>query len=752
MRWRLSGGAHRGSVVLISALAGITVFVLVAGGQASAAGSPLEAVGSVEQLQVTGARPGSKVKLLLRGERIERKRAGSLGGLLFRQLKPGAGYSVRAGGVETKAVRVLTRRARPPSRSGYRQKLPAGGYGYLETRDGTELAINVHLPGPASEGPYPTLVEYSGYGYADPAGPQSGIGPVANLLGFAVVDVNMRGTGCSGGAFDYFERLQALDGYDVIETVARQPWVLNGQVGMLGISYGGISQLFVAATRPPSLAAITPLSVIDDSQTTLYPGGILNTGFALAWAQDRVDDSQPAGPDSGQGWAWKRIEEGDAICERNQQLHTAAVDLIAKTRRNNYYRPKVADPLAPIKFVDRIEVPVFLACQWTDEQTGGHCPALAGRFSGTDRRWFTFVNGTHADSLDPETFNRLYDFLELYVAERRPNLPPAAKASAPVLYSSVMGVDGVELPEDPIQAEPDYASALAAFERLRPYRILFDNGAGDEAGKPVPGFERSFNSFPPRRTKARSWYLASDGRLRDHPRGRGADQFKWAPGARPPTSFTGDTGSGKNGLWTDSPSYEWSQNAGGRSLAYVSSRLKADAGVLGAGEVQIWVRSRARNVDLQATVSEVRPDGMETFVQSGWLRTGARKLDRAESELTTPEPSLRKRDERTLPKGRWVKVRIPLYYEGHVYRRDSRIRVAISAPGGDQPIWAFAETSPDGKPWVAIARSRKLPSRLVLPVVPRLRAPTPLPPCPGLRGQPCRDYEPIENKSFRAAG
>ena len=108
----------------------------------------------------------------------------------------------------------------------------------------------------------------------------------------------MRGTGCSGGAFDYFERLQALDGYDVIETVARQPWALNHRVGMLGISYGGISQLFVAATRPPSLAAIAPLSVIDSTLTTLYPGGILNTGFALSWAEDRVERrrSPPARP------------------------------------------------------------------------------------------------------------------------------------------------------------------------------------------------------------------------------------------------------------------------------------------------------------------------------------------------------------------------------------------------------------------------------------------------------------------------
>ena len=43
--------------------------------------------------------------------------------------------------------------------------------------------------------------------------------------------MNMRGTGCSGGAFDYFEPLQGLDGYDVIETVARQPWVLHHASG-----------------------------------------------------------------------------------------------------------------------------------------------------------------------------------------------------------------------------------------------------------------------------------------------------------------------------------------------------------------------------------------------------------------------------------------------------------------------------------------------------------------------------------------
>ena len=71
-------------------------------------------------------------------------------------------------------------------------------------------------------------------------------------MGFAVVDVNMRGTGCSGGAFDFFEPLQSLDGYDVIETIAHQPWVRDHKVGMMGISYGGISQLFTAQLNPPT--------------------------------------------------------------------------------------------------------------------------------------------------------------------------------------------------------------------------------------------------------------------------------------------------------------------------------------------------------------------------------------------------------------------------------------------------------------------------------------------------------------------
>jgi uncharacterized protein len=726
---------------------------------------PFRAHGSVEQVYVTGLHPRARMTLVNRkGREVATKRADGLGGLLFRHVKPGTGYRVRraGGGAKSGPLRVVSTRPAPPNTDVYNQQIPSDGYGYLKTRDGTKLAINVHPPQDVTNvapgvdppqvpaGPTPTLIEYSGYGYANPDGPTNGIAILANLMGFTVVDVNMRGTGCSGGAFDFFEPLQNLDGYDVIETIARQPWVLHHKVGMMGISYGGISQLFTAQLDPPHLAAISPLSVIDQTQTTLYPGGILNTGFAVAWAKERQDEAKPASPNGGQAWAYQRIQEGDQTCKANQALHGEAANLLAKIRKNNHYKPKVADPLSPITFVHKIDVPVYMACQWTDEQTGGHCPTLAEHMTGTRRKWFTFTNGTHSDSLDPETFNRWYDFLQLYVAKQAPITRSAAiQAAGPVIYQEAMGIPGVTMPPDPIQQQPTYAGALKAFEALKPIRILFDNGAGGSSpGQPKPGFERSFGRFPIPGVKGKSWFLSTKGTLRGKRAARRhANSFRWDAHARSLTDFTGDTGSG--GLWTATPDYHWEQNPSGSAVSYLTRPLRKDTTVIGAGAVHLWVRSSKPNVDLQATVTEVRPDGKETFVQGGWVRGNERKLDRRKSTPLEPVLSLRKSAVSPLPRDRFVKVTIPLYYEGHAYRAGSRIRVMISAPNGDQPIWSFSETRPKGHARVSIAYSKHMRSRLTLPVVPGVNVPTGLPPCPGLRGEPCRDYKPFTNRKAK---
>lgn len=748
----------------VGVVAALLVCALSSG--TAAADPSFKAHGSVEQVYATGATPGTKASLVdSSGKTVATRSVSALGGLLFRNVKPGSGYRVRVGSEQSEPLTVLTTQPAPPSTDIYNQTIPTSGYGYLTTRDGTKLAINVHPPQDVSSalpvgylppapppGPSPTLIEYSGYGYANPAGPTNGISIIANIMGFTVVDVNMRGTGCSGGAFDFFEPLQNLDGYDVIETVARQPWVAHNKVGMMGISYGGISQLFTAQLQPPSLAAISPLSLIDSTQTTLYPGGVLNTGFAVDWAKERAKEAQPAGEKAGQAWAYKRVQEGDQVCKDNQVLHADAADLIGKIRENNHYRPKVADPLSPVTFVDKIKVPTFVACQFEDEQTGGHCPTLAEHMTGTNKKWFTFTNGTHVDSLDPETYNRWYDFLKLYVAQEAPATDSAQiQSTAPLVYQAAMGIDGVTLPPDPIQQEPTYEGALSAFEKLQPIRLLFDNGAGgSNPGEPYPGFEQSFPSFPIPGTSGRSWYMASGGALTDkRPAKRAAESFTWDAHARPLTNFKGDTAGGENGLWTATPPYKWENPPPGSALSYVTSPLSQPATVIGAGAVRAWVRSSKRNVDLQVTISEVRPDGKEVFVQGGWLRADERKLDAAKSKPLEPMLSLRARDVRPMPRKRFVKVTIPLYYQGHVYRSGSRIRVTISAPNGDQPIWAFGEASPKGKATVAIAHSKRMPSSLTLPVVPGVNVTTGLPPCPGLRAEPCREYKPFVNRKTK---
>jgi predicted acyl esterase len=777
----------RTAAVLLAVFSLVLVCLATVAGpqaQAQAAGkSGFTAHGSARQVYATGLPAGAQVSLLdSKGKALKHQRADQQGGVLFRHVPAGKGYRVREdkNGQTSGRLTVHTNSPKQWNKSIYDQSIPSDGYGYLATRDGTKLAYTVHPPtNPAGVGgqplpipptdatpPYPTLIEYSGYGYADPSGPTNGIAVIANTMGFAVVDIQMRGTGCSGGAFDFFEPLQSIDGYDIVETVARQPWVKGGKVGMMGISYGGISQLFTAQTRPPHLAAISPLSTIDATATTLYPGGNLNTGFAVAWAKERQAEAQPAGTGAHgtQPYAEQRVTDGDTTCRDNQALHGEAASLIGKIRDNNHYRPKVADPLDPVSFVHKINVPTFMACQFEDEQTGGHCPALVRHFTGTKKKWFTFTNGAHIDSLDPETLNRLYDFLELYVADQAPALNSAElRAAAPVIYQQAMGIpanDPITLPADPVQEQPTYDAALAEFEKAKPVRVLFDNGAGSspsgtsQPGDPYPGFERSFSSLPVPGTKAMSWYLGRGSALHAHaPAKPSVDRYRSNPRALPGTDFDGATGTG--GLWGNASqwSWDWKQRAKGTAVSYVSAPLTKDVTTVGAGAVQLWVRSSTSDVDLQATISEVR-DGHETFVQSGWMRGSERKLAtgrdnimKQPSTLLEPIPTLRASDARPMPRHRYTKVVVPLYFQGHGYRAGSRIRVTISAPGGEQPIWSFAQARPLGKTaLVRVVSSRAHPSRLVLPVVPGISIDSGPPACPGLRNEPCRDYVPFTNR------
>ena len=192
----------------------------------------------------------------------------------------------------------------------------------------------------------------------------------------------------------------------------------------------------MASTQPPSLAAITPLSVLDDATaSTLYPGGILNTGFALDWSDERESDSQPY----GQGWEQGIVDGGDTECEANQLVRLQNTDAHALIEDNPFYVAELADPIAPDLLVDRINVPVFLAGAWQDEQTGGHFPVMLDRFTSSPALYATMMNGSHTESIaNPAIFERMVEFVELYVAKRAPQMG-AAGLVGPIISNALTG-------------------------------------------------------------------------------------------------------------------------------------------------------------------------------------------------------------------------------------------------------------------------------------------------------------------------
>lgn len=82
--------------------------------------------------------------------------------------------------------------------------------------------------------------------------------------GFTSIRVDIRGTGDSDGIlYDEYTEQEQLDGIEIIEWIASQPWS-NGHVGMIGKSWGGFNGLQLAARQPEALKAVISLCSTDD--------------------------------------------------------------------------------------------------------------------------------------------------------------------------------------------------------------------------------------------------------------------------------------------------------------------------------------------------------------------------------------------------------------------------------------------------------------------------------------------------------
>ncbi len=171
----------------------------------------------------------------------------------------------------------------------------------ITVRDGTEIGAAIYAP--EGSGRHPALLAASPYRYdnnALPAGPQflwRETGPIELYVssGYAYVHMDVRGSGKSGGEFEFLGENEQRDLYDVIEWIASRPWS-NGKVGGLGQSYFCMSQWWMGIMAPPALACLGAYDGLNDPyRASCYQGGIPGQFIpGYWWNQNRIINRFPA--------------------------------------------------------------------------------------------------------------------------------------------------------------------------------------------------------------------------------------------------------------------------------------------------------------------------------------------------------------------------------------------------------------------------------------------------------------------------
>ena len=189
----------------------------------------------------------------------------------------------------------------------------------------------------------------------------------------------------------------------------------------------------------------------------------------------------------------------------------------------------------------------------------------------------------------------------------------------------------------------------------------------------------------------------------------------------------------------------WTRFDDEQRVAFQTEPLEEPLVVSGSGHVELWLAPGTEDTAVQVTLTEIRADGMEQRVQSGWHRPVHRVEDPQHSDELRVDYTFTAEDRAPLTPGAWIRCRVPFAPVTHLFRAGSRLRVAVSTPGRDHPFWCFDNPTVDGAAHL-VGRGGDHASAVVLPEWPVQLAHDPQHPVPDAhRGQPCRPAEPIRN-------
>ena len=552
-------------------------------------------------------------------------------------------------------------------------------HGYLPLSDGTQLSYT--LTRPSATGRFPVVLKYDPY--------SAGVTSEAwwNDSGYAMLGVNFRGTGCSQGAFQPLRTdIWGKDGAHVVDWAVKQPWS-DGNIGMIGYSFTGVSQLATAAFAGPALKAITPGNVFPDFyRDMIYPGGIHNAWIA-GWIAIR--NFLP-----GLGGEAFQYAASDPQCAANQAQQAAPDESQTPgTALHPYFDDYWSTE--PETFMKRVHIPVLGCVNWQDTTVYSRPFSFYRNELDHQTTWLVGGNGAHVDC--PNSKTRLVRFFDRYL-------------------------------------KGDHNGWEATPHLLLMHEVPGPSPANEKLGDNAGAWQSSFGNWSDLDSAIHplALHLRQQGRLglSAPAQTESQDSYNYPTRtANTPGDFAG-TSAWKN------------PTVPGSTVVYTTPALSRDAEFLGSGSADLWVSSTAPDTDVQVTLSEVRPDGQEMFVENGWLRLSDRKLDAKRSTTLRPYHPYGQADVEQLTPGQPVLARIEMLPFDHVFRAGSAIRLSIDGPGGWFQITPIAAAN-------TVYHQPGMDSKLVLGWLPGATAHAPLPACDTLLNEPCRpSAEPVPTGSL----
>lgn len=553
--------------------------------------------------------------------------------------------------------------------------------GWVRVSDGTELRMQYAYPKIEGVDRFPTLLVYQGYTHAT-IGLPAGLEARILRAGYALMVVAIRGTGCSEGTWDFLSEQEARDAADVIDWIADQPWS-NEKVAMIGGSYAGFEQLPVASLEasPPQLVAIAPAAPIADLyRDAAYPGGIANSllpnSFSATVATGAAFPLALGRPGLNSSQA---ATENYVRCAANQSNRPVGMTgSPAALFAAHRWDDAEMQQRAPAKHIERVDIPTLTMVSWQDDTLGSRPIEALSRVSGPFHAILT--NGDHLAAASRRYDDRLFAFLDHYVK----------------------GVDN-------------------GFDETAPIEVWWETQRPSAAGD-TPAWTSELPRYPAPNAKPREFFFDAGRGLSDQPGAMGSDSYAYV------------AGTGSNPAAFAQPSQP------GTAVSYTSAPLTRDLTALGSASADLWLSSSAADTDVQVLLTEIRADGLEQFVQAGWLRASHRKEDPSRSTPTSPFHTHQLIDAQLLTPGQPALMRVQLNPFGHVFRKGSRLRLTIEAPAA-----VFGEWSRDALPTAAVNTVHWGPataSVLRLTTLPGHAADADPAPCGSVVGQPCRLAQP----------